>query len=155
MAMAIEKEYPLPPTPREIKLLAEIKRLNAYVEEWKQRYETARLAHEEGRVEIERLNIRIRQDAEAAFQYLNEIDHLKELVAALRQEKERLYINVANRDDARCEQDLEINKLRGEIEQLKIDVEHWQCENANGVSLIAHLSVEVDQLYAEIERLKS
>jgi chromosome segregation ATPase len=155
MAMAIEKEYPLPPTSREIKLLQEIERLNAYVEEWKRRYETARLAHEEGRAEIERLNIRIRQDAEAAFQYLNEIDRLKELVAALRQEKEKLYINVANRDDTRCEQDLEINKLRGEIEQLKIDVEHWQCENANGVSLIAHLSVEVDQLYAEIERLKS
>jgi hypothetical protein len=48
--------------------------------------------------EIERLNIRIRQDAEAAFQYLNEIDRLKELVAALREEKEKLYINVANRD---------------------------------------------------------
>ena len=48
------------------------------------------------KAEIERLNIRIRQDAEKALQYLNEIDRLNELVAALRQEKERLYINVAN-----------------------------------------------------------
>jgi hypothetical protein len=48
--------------------------------------------------ENERLNIRIRQDAEAAFQYLNEIDRLKELVAALREEKEKLYINVAERE---------------------------------------------------------
>jgi hypothetical protein len=101
MAMAIEKEYPLPPPPttlREIKFLQEIERLMMLIEEWKKRYETARLMHEEGRAEIERLNIRIRQDAEAAFQYLNEIDRLKELVAALRQEKEKLYINVANRD---------------------------------------------------------
>lgn len=51
--------------------------------------------------EIERLNIRIRQDADKALQYLNEIDRLNELVAALRQEKERLYINVANLDRAK------------------------------------------------------
>jgi hypothetical protein len=55
--MSIEKEYPPPPTPREIKFLEEIERLNAYVEEWKRRYETARLAHEESREEIERLKI--------------------------------------------------------------------------------------------------
>jgi hypothetical protein len=53
---------------------------------------------EKAAVEIERLNIRIRQDAEAAFQYLNEIDRLKELVAALREEKEKLYKNVAERE---------------------------------------------------------
>lgn len=32
-----------------------IERLNAYVEEWKTRYETARQAHEEGRAEIGKL----------------------------------------------------------------------------------------------------
>jgi hypothetical protein len=95
--MTIEKKYPRPPTPKEIKILqeirrlrdltdsmgqdnikylqeierltergmeaeawcdqlnAEIRRLQAYVEEWKIRYETARLAHEEGREEIRRL----------------------------------------------------------------------------------------------------
>jgi chromosome segregation ATPase len=78
--MTIEKEYPPPPTPREIKILQEverlrdladsmgqdnirylqeIQRLEAYVEEWKMRYETARLAHEEGRRAIERLQSRI------------------------------------------------------------------------------------------------
>jgi hypothetical protein len=45
-------------------------------------------AFHDGRVEpllaeIERLNIRIRQDAEAALRHLNEIDRLREQVAAL------------------------------------------------------------------------
>jgi chromosome segregation ATPase len=106
--MTIEKEYPPPPTPKEIKLLQEIQRLRdladsmgqdnirylqeidglqAYVKEWKMRYETARLAHEEGRAEIEQLTER-GMEAEAWCEQLNddnqrlkgEIESWKELV---------------------------------------------------------------------------
>jgi predicted RNase H-like nuclease (RuvC/YqgF family) len=45
----------IPKYEREWWAAGEIERLEARIEEWKQRYETARLAHEEGRAEIERL----------------------------------------------------------------------------------------------------
>ena len=57
--------------------------------------------------EIERLNIRIRQDAEAALQYLNEIDRLRE-------DNERLRIKVPDRDKLLAE----IGRLRELNDQL-------------------------------------
>jgi hypothetical protein len=68
------------------RMQAEIERLKADNKHWQTIASQGIAIEHELRIEIERLNIRIRQDAEKALQYLNEIDRLKELVAALRQE---------------------------------------------------------------------
>jgi hypothetical protein len=61
----------------------EIDRLQATIAELRQEKERLYINVANRDAEIERLNIRIRQDAEAALQHLNEIDRLREQVAGL------------------------------------------------------------------------
>jgi hypothetical protein len=60
-----------------------IESLQATIAELRQEKERLYINVANRDAEIERLNIRIRQDAEAALQHLNEIDRLREQVAAL------------------------------------------------------------------------
>jgi uncharacterized coiled-coil DUF342 family protein len=96
--------------------------MTASVEEWKRRYETARLAHEEVRVENERLRALSQNNATSWDAIVRERDELRAEIEKLKKKLKEYALAMEGWRGALAYRDEKIGDLEKELNQLRADI---------------------------------